>query len=225
MRSCGRALFREVARRWDAGEVKYDAAEAWQRKSISEEQLAAHSSFAKLAIEKQEVVEMACLLQKVHNKPNFRIGWALRLDFLVYLCNLAEGMGYGMALKALERVWGGAMEERSIRSSIYIKPDEPSSYMPRFLLQLQTDFEGGRSRSLDAPDIFSEFQNSKNVQNDVNMSYRILYTGLDLLCPELLGAFWLVSFLLDVGIHVLDDRDGGSFTYKNLLVDIFQASG
>lgn len=206
MHVCGRALFREVARRWQAGEMQYDEV-LWHHKPVSEEELGAHSHFADVVLQQQGTIEKACLIQKVHHKTNFCRDSALRLEILVFLCNLAEKMGYYNVLDALEMVWGRAVAERDIKLLQF----SSSGGYEVISSVLQADFEGGRRRSLDAPEFFSEFRIMGYGRAGANMSYGIQYSGMELLRQEILGAFWLVAFPIDVGMYARNNR---SFLHK-----------
>lgn len=73
---------------------------------------ASYRRFAEVVVQQRGPVEGACLLQKAHACKYGRQGKqdifpirAARVEFLVYLCILAEEMGFGIALEAWEMVW------------------------------------------------------------------------------------------------------------------------
>lgn len=139
--ACGRTLFQEVARRWEAGEIQYDAAHWGAR--LTDEQLADHRTFAETAVQRRGAVEAACLLQRARNglgKDEIILFYAGRLEFLVYLCNLAEFKGYAMALGSLDMVWRRALAIEEVNGFTQAFYKEKTTDC---LAKLQVALEGG----------------------------------------------------------------------------------
>lgn len=202
LRACGRALFREVARRWKAGELQYDA--AYWGFNLSDEEFADHRSFAETAVQKRAAVEAACLLQKARfglvaaKDKDSRVFYAGRLEFLVYLCNLAEFKGFAMTLNSLEMVWVRASECEDVKSKIRYFFRERTA---ECLAKLQEAFEGGRRLLPHAEDFLSVFNPIKFTPSYHLFAGGIHCSAFTLLGPEVVGALWLVSFLANARLH------------------------
>lgn len=212
----GRALFREVVRRWGAGEIQ--CSPVLEDDYISYERLLHHQKIAETVVQQRGAIEEACLLQKVYGregKVDIFLTSTARLEFLVYLCNLAEVLGYGTVLDSLERVWKRAVTCSRVGGTyVLIRKDA--------MAQLNTMIMEARGLLPGAPEFDSAFHAIRK-----NIASRLITRGmhasaLQMLGKEILSALWLVSFLLDASLYFSEFGQGSNLFYRKLLLDIFQ---
>lgn len=215
LRVCGRALFREIGLRWRAGEINYNKT-PW-RSGIRGAEMASHMESVEKLLQRRRAVERACLVQKVYEQPQFILGDALRMELLVYMCNLAESMGFIMALDAFERVWERALVGRSVME---VQRSFSAADFTLHVSTMQADFRKVRLHSVEAPHLFAGFRNWYAIS--VFVTRGISQEAVSLLCNESVGSFWLLSFLLVVSLYVHEGRAGASIPYRELLLDIIQ---
>lgn len=94
LRACGRALFREIGRRWEAGEIRFDAA-AGNGNSLSAEDKEAQRALARSAFEISQALRYWSHWspRSVYHLYLYQ-GFTMLMVDLVYLLNLAESRGF-----------------------------------------------------------------------------------------------------------------------------------
>lgn len=201
MRACGRALFRAVIQRWEAGEIRLDSIAS----SSFQPRPPAHGEDAYLDMQWElahrvgqsaEAIRHSWARWKAHGgKRPFS---PITIDDLVYLCNLAESMGFERTVGQLEKVGKDLI--------IFNIEREESAYYPNVLylgmyeqqrMQVLSIFQAKRALLLNSPLIFMD---SIHEGDDEGAFLR------HILCVELLAGLCLVSFLLEL------DNSNSNFT-------------
>lgn len=193
LRACGRALFREVGQRWEAGEREF---RHWRPRNPNP-RLAAHRSFAEVVVQDQAAVEEACLRQKVYGEPKFFLtrNVALGLQCLAYMCNLADSMGYHTAVEALEKVWKRALkaEIKGLSRILFVPPKDKAKHIN----YLKDCFRRGTSGDLDSGSFLARFPPMPRVMGlESIISNFIRKEVFDIFGSEIVAVFWLVDILV-----------------------------
>lgn len=207
LRSCGRALFREVGRRWQSGVVNYGRRRGPTTIQLRDKQ----RDIAELAVVSREAAENAILLQKTHSIPEgnqiYGVVW---MEYFVYMCNLAESMGFVAVLGDLEEVWAKT----------------PCRWMitpPEFKYANNSDdvFRRGRVQSIDDADFFHIFRpnNINKLMYKNSCAESIKMKAVPLLGKEILAAVWLAFFLLDFDMAAYRSNVDPSTDYNRVLLN------
>lgn len=130
LRSCGRALFRAVAERWEAGGIKFNADKGIPS---TESALALQQSLGQEAIKLRAKLEEIWVQIQSHlsevDDPNIAApGWDLYGENLVFLCNLADAKGFKKITLLLEKVWARTSKGRWTRSRVEFRR-APQSFL------------------------------------------------------------------------------------------------
>lgn len=103
LRACGRALFRAVAGRWEAGDMRFQSVLS-NPPAEHEEYQGLQRAMAQRAFQSIDLVRRTWARRKAHgcrSRDGSR-NVVLCLQDLVYLCNLAESKGYSSIVKLLD---------------------------------------------------------------------------------------------------------------------------
>lgn len=106
LRSCGRALFRVVAERWEAGDIAFD------KVPVPEAELSLKRAQVRKALASQNVLEGLWARHQSHfltfSDSGVMVDLSISTENLVFLCNHAEARGFKTSMVLIERVWARA---------------------------------------------------------------------------------------------------------------------
>lgn len=177
LQACGWALFRAVEERWEAGEIKFDSAKE-EVPHLPPQLEAVQTSLAQKAF---SLKMQACLRRQSAQQVLVKFGLQVYSGDFVYLCNLAEEMGFQRVLGELEGVWGIAA--RGFGDGAF----------PEYF---QKKFTKGRVWPTSTPRFFLEFQ--RMVTEPPFSKVRISKAVAAVPEKEIACALWLVVFLVDL---------------------------
>lgn len=187
LRSCGRALFRAVAQRWEAGEITFDS----DINDDSFDPLPAYivslqKTLGREAIASRDGLRASWLTLKSRSKnPDFTVVSAQHSfpiplvfgEYFLYLCNLAEERGFGETLRLLERVWALAAT--------------------KFTATCRVDFRRWRDLPVSTPHFFTTYDVDRGAAwSPFRIPERVLSTSFVFLPPEMMSVIWLLAFLV-----------------------------
>lgn len=174
-----------------------------ERAPIPEALLTPQHSLLETVLTSQRVIERACLQQKASwessdsSDSGSQFCREFRVEYIVYLWNLAEEMQFPRALRYLVRVLANV-----------------DGAMP-FMLGFQGVVRAGKGLSVSSPTFFSDF----NVGSVLAMfsSLYVMSTAMEVLSPETLAALWLLSFLLDLDLFFSEEETAAMAAHLKMI--------
>lgn len=171
---CSCKLRRAVVTRFEAGEIRYNEGLTRRHFIPGSEISNSIAQLLKDAVRLSELRTQSLVgMLSVHSAvfPEFD---CLCLEFLVYVCNLAESMGFSLVVSCLERVWGKVVSRGD-------------------MLILQEGFREARAQPINTPGFFRRNRDSEAFQSVAGCMSKAEWCMLD---GKIAGVLWLVYFLV-----------------------------